>query len=100
MICFFNGHNSQPIQPLLLLRYILMSFDLEKDHPAVATVTDVRNNNRAVHTSPHRRWMLRSDNPRSASWKIGRLTTAEQSALKQALNDRSCARNVIAMSLL
>src|SRR4029434_7128284 len=45
-------------------------------------------------------WMLRSDNPQSASWQIGRLRTAEQSALKQALNDRSCAGNVIPMSLL
>src|SRR4029434_6078971 len=72
-----------------------MSFNLGKDHSAVATVTDVRNNSRAVHT--YRRWMLRSDNPKAASWQIGRLRTAEQSVLKQPLNDRSCARNVIAM---
>ena len=38
---------------MLPLREVLMSFNFEKDHSAVVTVTcNVRNNSRAVHTSP------------------------------------------------
>src|SRR4029434_6918925 len=35
MICSFNGQDSQPIQPMLL-RWVLIRFNLEKNHLAVA----------------------------------------------------------------
>src|SRR4029434_7720184 len=60
MICFFNGQNSQPIQPLLLNaapQVGLSQFQFGKESLGCCPVTcNVRNNSRAVH----RRWMLRS----------------------------------------
>src|SRR4029434_2561440 len=101
MTCFFNGQDSQPIQPLLLHaapQVGLNEFQFWKGSLSQMSETI------AGQCTPYQRWMLRSDNPHSASWQIGRLRPAEQSlnhsiTLKQALNDRSCAGNVIAMSL-
>ena len=59
MICFFNGQDSQPIQPLLphAAQVGLNQFQFGKESLGCCPVTcNVRNNSRAVH----RRWMLRS----------------------------------------
>ena len=60
MIWFFNGQDSQPIQPLLphaAPQVGLNQFQFGKESLGCCPVTcNVRNNSRAVH----RRWMLRS----------------------------------------
>src|SRR4029434_2264437 len=102
MIYFFNGQDSQPIQPLLLHaapQVGLNEFQLGKGWITRLLPLSHMSETIAGQCTPHRRWMLRSDNPQSASWQIGRLRTAARSLLKLALNDRSCAGNVIAMSL-
>src|SRR4029434_2391773 len=54
MICFFNGQDSQPIQPLLPHAFPqvgLNEFQFGKGSLGCCPVTDVRNNSSTVHTT-------------------------------------------------